>query len=120
MSNDAFGSLLEEVFGDVGRRMQPDFERIGLAGPPLNPPSRTETAAVAIMSSKTAALCYDRVWSPIVDLPRDLGFFCGSRSEHAVVTLSLLISVMGGMVRGGESHMSPQLKRHGSVRKHDQ
>lgn len=59
-------------------------------------PLPQESAAVSFSSPKTAALCFDRVWSPIVssDMPTEISFWGGTETETRVIGESYAVSVL--------------------------
>ncbi len=64
------------------------------SGHGLQLPSRDETAAATLTKHKTAALCFDRVWSPIPDdrvVPEPIRFI---GHTHADVTLFIMAGIL--------------------------
>jgi len=75
---------LLSAFGDFFSRM----ERVDL-------PETGQTAAIALTSPKTAALCYDRVWSGLrEDIPAGIGFRGHSAAESGLLFLVALTKAL--------------------------
>jgi len=58
-------------------------------------PNPGESLALSVMTPKTAALTFDKVYRiPILDesVPEELGFYCATKAEIAVVAMSLFVT----------------------------
>jgi hypothetical protein len=61
-------------------------------------PERGETAAVSLLRPKTAALCFDRVWSPFANAPPEVNIFGGTEHEIRLVSLQILQNIISKTV----------------------
>jgi hypothetical protein len=75
-------SYLSELFGEHAHGFDRVLEDVQARLAEVALPTRSESAAVALPTPKTAALVYDRVWGGLrYDMPGDIAFHGNSDSE---------------------------------------
>jgi hypothetical protein len=64
-------------------------------------PLAGQTAAIAFSNPKTAALCFDRIWSGVSDeIPAEIGFKGSSPAETALLLLTRVLSAIDEAANG--------------------
>ncbi len=75
------------------------------------PLSEGETAVIAWQTPKTAALCFDRVWTGQADhVPEGIRFFGGTMEECAVAMATVGSSSMARLGEPQFAHLDPKLR----------
>jgi len=100
-------ATITSVAGDLPKEvLQPAVQDVLQRFSTVRLPASGETAAIAMDRSKTAALFYDRVWSPPLanDVPHSIAFHGRSTYEVDLVTLMLLASTVE---HGNELNVAP-------------
>lgn len=79
-----FTRACREPIGETAAKKFPDhYERMI---PRVAMPNSTDSCAIALSSPKTAALCFDRIWTTS-DAPEDIRIFGGSPAEVSILVI---------------------------------
>ncbi len=90
---DDIRQIFRQHMGDAAEPLLSPFDDFFRRMDRLELPEKGQTAAIALTSPKSAALCYDRVWSGLSeDVPAGIGFRGHSASESGLLFLWALTS----------------------------